>query len=127
MNITTKTLWLAVYRVFSSERVPVDSTLGLQKMMDDWLDSGLRQGDLSTGLESLASAGFIRLEVGKDGPRARLVDPQFGLLRPHTDDHQAAALLEELRRKRCRPAARVAGAHASTPWMRRVSDPIPVT
>lgn len=128
MNITTKTLWLAVYRVFSLERVPIDCSLSLQKMMDDWLDSGLREGDLSAGLESLSAAGFIRLEVGEDGPSARLLDEQFGLLRPHTDDRQAAELLEDLRQKRRRPmAARLTGAPAGMPWLRRETDLLPVT
>lgn len=123
VKLSTKTLWLAIYRVFEGRSVRIGSSLSLKSLMIDWADSGLRESDLAQGLESLAHAGFVQLEAGTAGPCARLLDDQFGILRPAMNDHQVLAWLERLRQTRQRPYAQI-----NKPVRgRRAEDPMELT
>jgi hypothetical protein len=104
MFIPTKSIWLAVHRIFGEAGVHAGQSLGLKELMQAWADTGLRQRDLGSALESLSRVGFVRLEMTQDGPRACLVDEQFGLLREDGRDNGAMASLNILRESRGRPA-----------------------
>lgn len=104
MHISTKTLWLALHRVFSVHSVGVGCSLSLKDIMDAWPESGLRQADLGRALESLGRAGFVKLEMSEEGPRVKMIDEQFGLLRSHSDDQKALKDLAMLRDSRRRPS-----------------------
>lgn len=104
MQIPTKAVWLSIYRVFTDSNVSAGCSLTLKEMMTAWTRSGLRQCDLAEGLESLMHSGFMRLEVGPDGPCARLLDAQFGLLEADGRDRRTVKALERLRAARRRPA-----------------------
>ncbi|MGQ0700647.1 MAG: hypothetical protein ACT4PZ_20700 [Panacagrimonas sp.] len=112
MNITARTLWIAIYRIFERRSVAVGGTLGLRDLMIAWADSGLRETDLAQGLESLVHAGFLRLETNFQGPQARLLDDRFGVLRPAMNDYQVVDWLDRLRQARRRvPGQRDSAAH----------------
>lgn len=104
MRIPTKAVWLAIYRIFSDQQISAGCSLTLKELMTAWSGSGLRVRDLAEGLETLAHSGFMSLELGSDGPCARLLDAQFGLLDPSGKDRGTVTALERLRESRQRPA-----------------------
>lgn len=122
MILPTKSIWLAVYRIFSSARVGAGCSLSLKEMMQAWADTGLRQRDLAGALESLSRAGFLKLEMSPEGPRARMIDEGFGLLRADSKDQIAVTSLERLRESRVRPASHIAGLLGTRRDGRRAED-----
>lgn len=103
MRIPTKAIWLSIYRVFTDQNVGAGCSLTLKELMTEWTVSGLRQCDLAEGLDSLSRAGFMSLEEGDEGPCARLLDEQFGLLDAGELDRGVLRALERLREARRRP------------------------
>lgn len=104
MFIPIKSIWLAVHRVFSDAGIHPGDSLPVQKLMQVWPESGLRQRDLATALESLSRVGFVRLTMTPQGVCAELVDEQFGLLDRNGRDNAAAATLNRIRQARGMPA-----------------------
>ena len=103
MNISQKTIWLAVHALFRARRTAVGGSLPLKDMMDGWTDCKLRQSDLAQGLEALAAAGHVHLGVTRRGPFVRLLDARFGRI-DCAEDRAAAADLVTIRELRSRPA-----------------------
>jgi hypothetical protein len=103
MLILEKTRWLAIHQVFLAQRVDVGCTLSLKTLWDEWKVSGLRQSDLSRGVETLVANGYLGLEAAIDGPRVRLKDESFGLLRSDPMDDRALETLLTLRRRKRLP------------------------
>ena len=126
MFITKKSLWIAIYRVFQDNRVQVGCSLEMRKLMLDWSATGLRQSDLASGLDSLVSAKFVALELDVDGlPCVRLLNEEFGLLRPNGSDQPALATLEKIRILRNRPPIHLNGLLRNERDGRRVEDKAP--
>lgn len=122
MHITTKTLWIAIHRLFLAEGVGLGASLSLKKLMDGWRDSGLRSSDLGAGLESLVDKGFVALELSATGPVARLLDEGFARLRPGSSDMQAVVVLAQLQAQRRRAPSRSAGSMNGGGEGRRAED-----
>lgn len=103
MSLPTKAVWLAVHRIFSEEHVAAGCSLPLKHLMTVWSHTGMRMRDLAEGLETLASSGYMSVEMGEDGPRARLINEQFGLANWDLQDRSAVAMVQMLRKSRARP------------------------
>lgn len=100
MKLSAKTLYLALYRVLASEGIGTGCTLPLRHLMQAWSQTGLRQSDLARALEYLLADGFGRLESTAEGPVLRVLDEQFGLLRPGTEDRSLVEQLDQIRHAR---------------------------
>lgn len=122
MNISVKTLWLAIHRIFSNARIGAGCSIDLRELMTAWAESGLRQSDLARGLETLTQAGHMRLESTPHGPVARLIDEQFGLLRPGSQDQRVVASLEQLRQSRKQRCGHLQALIATPRANRRAED-----
>lgn len=103
MNLPTKAVWLAVHRIFSDEHVAAGCSLSLKHLMTVWPHTGMRMRDLAEGLETLASSGYMSVEMSEDGPCARLLDEQFGLTNGDAQDRHAVSTVQSLRSSRTRP------------------------
>lgn len=124
MHVTLKTLWLATYRVFSARLVLAGCSMTLREVMEDWKNTGLRKTDLATALESLQREGYIRLESTPAGRVVRLVNEEFGLLRPgNKEDQEAAKTLVQIRELRRRPQGHLGSLSGRPAVGRRKSDP----
>ncbi len=104
MIVPTKSIWLAVHRVFSDAGVHAGQSLGLKEVMQAWAQTGLRQRDLGNALDSLGRVGFVKLTMTAEGPRALLVDESFGLLHASGRDSGAVVSLNHLREARGMPS-----------------------
>lgn len=123
MFITKKSLWIAIYRVFQDNRIQVNCSLEMRKLMLGWSETGLRQSDLASGLDSLVTAKFVALEVDADGlPCVRLLNEEFGLLRVNGSDQPALSSLEKIRVLRNRPPSHLNGLITGTRDGRRGED-----
>lgn len=113
MNVTLKTIWLAIHQIFGSRQVAVGCSLRPIEVTEAWKDCGLRQSDLAKGLLSLTRGGFIRLESTPEGPAVRLLNEEFGLLRASDARDQEAAntlvLIRQMRRRSDRHLAGLVG------------------
>lgn len=103
MSIPIKAVWLAVHRIFSDERVDTGCTLPLKDLMVAWCRTGMRMRDLAEGLETLSHTGHLSIEMSPEGPRARLLNEQFGLAEFSSQDRSAVATVQALRNERRRP------------------------
>lgn len=123
MNVTLKTIWLATHRVFSARLVPVGCSLTLREMMEGWKDCGLRKTDLATALQSLEREGYVRIETTPAGRVIRLLNEEFGLLRPgDAADQEAARTLVRIRELRRRPMGHMTALAGGAKTGRRKSD-----
>ncbi len=122
MNLSSKALWLALYRILSLDQVGVGCSMTLRTAMQAWSETGLRQADLARCLDSLAGAGFVALESTWQGPVLRVLDEQFGLIRPGHADRELVDKLDQLRQTRRRRHTHLSGL-ACIPDDRRASDP----
>lgn len=104
MHIPTKSIWLAVHRIFDDARVEVGQSLGLRELMTAWGDVGLRQRDLAGALDTLTRTGHLALEMTEQGPSARLLSNSFGALSRDGRDQSALRSLALLRQQRHVPA-----------------------
>lgn len=125
MKISTKALWIAIHRVFARERIGTGCSIDLGFLMSAWGQSGIRQSDLATGLESLVQAGFVSLEMAPGGPCVRLLDEQFGLLGGAEQERADLAALDELLRSRTRATAFISGQVRPPANDRRAADRYP--
>lgn len=100
MHIPTKSIWLAVYRIFDDARVEVGQSLGLRDLMTAWGEIGLRQRDLAGALDTLTRTGHLRLEMTEEGPSARMVCASFGTLNGDGRDQAALRSLTLLTQER---------------------------
>lgn len=94
----TQSVWLAVHQIFLHFGIQVGQTLALKDLMQAWAGTGLRQRDLGGALDTLARAGFVQLQMSREGPFAVLLHDGFGLARA-----QALATLDHLRATRAAP------------------------
>ena len=124
MNLSSKALWLALHRVLSREQIGVGCSMTLKTAMQAWSETGLRQADLARCLDSLVSVGFLALESTRDGPVLRVLDEQFGLMRPGHADRELVDKLELLRQSRRRRHSHL-GLLVGIPDGRRASDLAP--
>jgi hypothetical protein len=104
MIVPTKSVWLAVHRLFSDAGVHVGECMGLKEMMQGWDQTGLRQRDLGNALDTLVRVGFVQLSMSAAGPRALLVDETFGLLHESGRDQAAVQSLNQVRETRRLPS-----------------------
>ena len=125
MNISQKTVWLAVHSVFRTRRTHVGGSLSLKDMMDGWTDCKLRQSDLAQGLEALAATGHVHLGVTRRGPFVRLLDARFGRI-DSPEDRAAAEDLVKIRELRSRPAPTPDGPHPAGRRREDALGPYPV-
>ncbi|MGQ0620332.1 MAG: hypothetical protein ACT4QA_10485 [Panacagrimonas sp.] len=125
MNVTLKTIWLAIHQIFSSRLIAVGCSLTPGEITEGFKASGLRQSDLAKGLTSLTRAGFIRLENAPDGPVVRLLNEEFGLLRASdARDQEAANTLVGIRQMRRRSKEHLTGLVGGSKNGRRRDDPV---
>lgn len=122
MNISVKSLWLAVHRILGNAGVGLGCSIELRELMTAWAETGLRQSDLARALETLGGAGYLRLESATYGPLARLMDEQFGLLRADGQDQRVVASLEQLRVSRKARAGHLKSLVAGARENRRAED-----
>jgi hypothetical protein len=100
MNISTKSVWLAVHRIFDEAQIEVGESMSLTDLMKAWGEIGLRQQDLAGALENLTRTGHLRLEMSEQGPTAHLVSKSFGALNEDGRDQAALRSLALLREAR---------------------------
>lgn len=75
--ISTKTIWIAIFRIFKDADVGIGQAISLHTLMRQWSDTHLRQGDLAQGLDTLARAGLISLDMSEQGPQVHVLDDRF--------------------------------------------------
>ena len=95
---TTQSIWLAVHRIYAHFGIAIGGSLTLKDLMQAWSGTGLRQRDLGGALDTLARAGFVQLQMSREGPLAVLLHDGFGQSRD-----SAVATLDHLRSTRAAP------------------------
>lgn len=98
--ISTKAIWIAIFQIFKDADVGVGQTIPLHTLMRQWSNTHLRQGDLARGLDTMARARLISLEMSNQGPQVQVLDDRFNkALKPDEGD-QIIKSLNELSWKR---------------------------
>lgn len=114
MNISQKTIWLAVHGLFRARGVEAGGSLPLKDMMEGWVECCLRQSDLGAGLESLARAAYLEIHATPRGPVVQMLDERFGYVGDSEDELRAVEDLVRVREMRRRPGSGFAAAGPAT-------------
>lgn len=87
MQISTRTIWIALHRCLSQAQVTAGGSIPMRALQHAWEATHLRRSDLAHALDSLVRASAIRLEMSSSGPQVRMVSEDFvSSLNP--DDYQ---------------------------------------
>ena len=121
MNITPKTVHLALSRLLSTRQMSQGDTYPLKDLIAAWPETLLRRGDLIQGLEGLRQSGHLSIDQTSYGPMVRLINGEFGLIRT-ARDREAVATLNRLREARRRPNSHLAGLVPGLRFGRRPND-----
>lgn len=94
--ISTKTIWIAIFDILKEAGILSGQALSLNALMAEWESTHLRQGDLAQGLDTLARAGLIRLEMSDKGPQVTLLAESLGKTVTPEEGERVVKSLEQL-------------------------------